>query len=57
MLHHEIIKIKIVGLEISTFVWYTVKKIIFPVPSGMSLTKLSQGWNNLIIPSQGEFGW
>jgi hypothetical protein len=36
---------------------YTVKKVIdFPVPSGMSLTKLSLAGNNLIIPCQGEFG-
>jgi hypothetical protein len=37
---------------------YTVKKkmIVFPVPAGMSLTKLSLAGNNLIIPGQGEFG-
>ncbi len=30
---------------------YNVKKIIvFPAPAGMSLTKLSQGGNNLIVP-------
>jgi len=36
---------------------HTVKKrlLIFPSPAGMSLTKLSLGGNNLIIPGQGEF--
>jgi hypothetical protein len=29
---------------------------IFPSPAGMSLTKLSLSWNNLIIPDQREFG-
>jgi hypothetical protein len=29
---------------------------IFPSPAVMSLTKLSQAGNNLIIPSQGELG-
>jgi hypothetical protein len=29
---------------------------VFPSPAGMSLIKLSQGGNNLIIPSQGELG-
>jgi hypothetical protein len=28
----------------------------FPVPSRMSLTKLSLAGNDLIIPGQGEFG-
>jgi hypothetical protein len=28
----------------------------FPSPAGLSLTKLSLGGNNLIIPAQGEFG-
>ncbi len=37
---------------------YTVKKrlAIFPSPAGMSLTTLSLGGNNFIIPGQGEFG-
>jgi hypothetical protein len=36
---------------------YTVKRlIIFTSPAAMSLTKLSLGRNNLIIPSLGEFG-
>jgi hypothetical protein len=29
---------------------------IFPTSGGMSLTKLSLAWKNLIIPGQGEFG-
>jgi hypothetical protein len=29
---------------------------IFPSPAGMSLTKLSQDGNTLIIPAQGDFG-
>jgi hypothetical protein len=29
---------------------------IFPSPAGLSLTKLSLGWNNLSIPAQGELG-
>jgi hypothetical protein len=29
---------------------------IFPSPAGMSLTKLSLGGKNLIIPAQEEFG-
>ncbi len=29
---------------------------VFPSPAGMSLTKLSLGGNNLIIPGQWEFG-
>ncbi len=29
---------------------------VFPSPAGMSLTKLSLAGNNLIIPTQGEFG-
>ncbi len=29
---------------------------IFPSPAGMSLTKLSLGGNNQIIPAQDEFG-
>jgi hypothetical protein len=28
----------------------------FPSSAGMSLTKLSLGGNNLIYPTQGEFG-
>jgi hypothetical protein len=37
---------------------YTVKKLtIFPSPASISQTKLSLAENNLIIPSQGEFGW
>jgi len=36
---------------------YTVKKISrFPSSDGKSLTRLSLGKNNLIIPAQGEFG-
>jgi hypothetical protein len=36
---------------------YNVKTfIIFTVPARMSLTKLSQVRNNLILPGQGEFG-
>jgi hypothetical protein len=37
---------------------FTVKKRLatFPSPDGMSLTKLSLGGNNLIIPAQEEFG-
>jgi hypothetical protein len=36
---------------------YTVKKLFdIRVSSRMSLTKLSQGGNNLIIPALGEFG-
>ncbi len=36
---------------------YTVKKVSDnPSPAGMSLTKLSPGSNNQIIPSQREFG-
>jgi hypothetical protein len=30
--------------------------LIFQPPAGMSLTKLSLAWKNLIIPGQGEFG-
>ncbi len=41
-------------------VWrsYTVKKRLatFPFPDEMSLTELCLGWNNLIIPAEGEFG-
>ncbi len=33
------------------YVYYTVKKV-----SGLSLTKLSMGGSNLIIPAHGEFG-
>jgi hypothetical protein len=29
---------------------------IFPSPAGMSLTKVSLGGNNFLIPAQGEFG-
>jgi hypothetical protein len=29
---------------------------ILPSPAGMSFTKLSLAWNNLISPDQGEFG-
>jgi hypothetical protein len=29
----------------------------FPSPAGMSLTKLSQAGNNLIIPGQGQVGY
>jgi hypothetical protein len=37
---------------------YTVKKACnFPVPVGMSLTKLILDGNNLIIPVLGEFGY
>jgi hypothetical protein len=37
---------------------YRVKKRLatFPFPAWISLTKLSLGGNNLIIPVQGEFG-
>jgi hypothetical protein len=37
---------------------YTVKKKLatFPFPAGMSLTELSLGGNNYIIPAEGEFG-
>jgi hypothetical protein len=31
--------------------------LIFPSPTGMSLTKLSLDRKNLIIPRQGEFGY
>jgi hypothetical protein len=31
------------------------KLAIFPSPAGMSLTKLSLGGKNKIIPAQGEF--
>jgi hypothetical protein len=33
-----------------------VSGMAFPFPSGKSLTKLSLGGNNLIIPAQEEFG-
>jgi hypothetical protein len=35
---------------------YTVKKRLAIFPSGVSLSKLSLAGNNLIIPTQGEFG-
>jgi hypothetical protein len=43
-------------LYVVTLVHCKKRLATFPSPAGMSLTKLSLRGNNLIFPTQGEFG-